>query len=453
MGRASTAGGIRLTELYIYTERQAEARDACFTHRYILYGGARGGGKSHWLRWQLLYMLLYWASQDIRHVTVGLFCSTYPELRDRQIGKISDEFPQWLGEVRDSQDYGLCFHLREKFGGGRIALRNLDDPSKYKSSEFAAIGVDELTQIDKKTFDMLRGSMRWPGIGRSVFMAGSNPDGPGNLWVRELWVEKKFPREMEQIKNDFIFIRSLPSDNPYLEASYWDELQSQPEDVRRAWIDGDWYVFSGQALKFRSDAHVIRPTEIPDYWVRKSGYDWGYAKPSCYLWTARNPDNGRVIVYREFYAAGLTDPQQAESIKNMEQFGERITIRYADPSVFTKRTTDNNPTSTADVFASHGLYLTPAQNDRIAGKRKVDALFEALPDGKPGLLIFENCVNLIKTLPSLVYDKTRVEDVDTKGDDHAYDSLRYALSDDVSQEAARERPKPKKPALARLEFM
>lgn len=437
-----------------YTQRQEQARDACHTHRYILYGGARGGGKSRWLRWQLLYMLLYWAgSEDIRNVTVGLFCSTYPELRDRQISKIADEFPGWLGELKDSQDYGLAFHLKDKWGGGRIALRNLDDPSKYKSAEFACIGVDELTQIDKATFDMLRGSLRWPGIGRTVFLAGSNPDGPGNLWVRELWVERNFPKEMQGIKDDFIFIRSLPEDNPYLAPEYWDELRSQPPDIQRAWIEGDWYVFSGQAIRFRQDVHVIRPTEIPDYWVRKTGYDWGYAKPACYLWTARNPDNGRVIVYREMYQAGLTDPRQAEIIRQMEPADERIITRFADPSVFTKRTIESNPTSTADVFASHGLYLTSAQNDRIAGKRKIDGLIEPLPDGKPGLLVFETCRDLVKTLPSLVYDKTRVEDVDTGGEDHAYDALRYALSDDVSQMASKAAPKPERHPLARLEFV
>jgi hypothetical protein len=48
-----------------------------------------------------------------------------------------------------------------------------------------------------------------------------------------------------------------------------------------------------------------------------------------------------------------------------------------------------------------------------------------LPDGQPGLLIFETCFNLARTLPALVYDKVQIEDVDTDGEDHAYDALRY----------------------------
>ena len=48
-----------------------------------------------------------------------------------------------------------------------------------------------------------------------------------------------------------------------------------------------------------------------------------------------------------------------------------------------------------------------------------------LPDGKPGLVIFENCVNLVRTLPALPYSKVNVEDVDTNAEDHAYDALKY----------------------------
>jgi len=43
------------------------------------------------------------------------------------------------------------------------------------------------------------------------------------------------------------------------------------------------------------------------------------------------------------------------------------------------------------------------------------------------LQVFSTCTELIKTLPALVYDKTRVEDCDTNGEDHGPDALRYGL--------------------------
>ena len=45
--------------------------------------------------------------------------------------------------------------------------------------------------------------------------------------------------------------------------------------------------------------------------------------------------------------------------------------------------------------------------------------------GIPMLYVFSTCKHFIRTLPALVYDETDVEDVDTGGEDHIYDELRY----------------------------
>jgi hypothetical protein len=447
MGRPNARTEITIKQLVQWTPKQQQAVDACFSHRFILYGGARGGGKSRWLRWVLVFMLAYWSKfYGLRKIRVGLFCATYPELRDRQISKISAEFPAWLGEIKDTKEDGLCFFMKPAYGSGIIALRNLDDPDKYKSAEFAIVAVDELTLVpSKETFDILRGSLRWPGIpeGHTLFLAATNPDGVGNLWVRTLWIERLFPPEMQQISEQFTFIQALPADNPHLDQQYWNDLRSQPPDVQRAWIEGDWYVFTGQVFQLRPGVHIVTPFEIPEHWIRKAGTDWGYAKPFANLWGAQNPDNGRIVVYREAYETQLSDPRQAELIRNMEAPGEKVRIRYADPSMWAKKTQTNTPTSSADTYAAHGIYLTPAVNDRLNGKRKVDKLLAPMADGSPGLLIFLTCVNSARTIPSLVYDKTHYEDVNTDGEDHAYDALRYLLTD--ARDAAKKSAPQKNP--------
>jgi len=85
-------------------------------------------------------------------------------------------------------------------------------------------------------------------------------------------------------------------------------------------------------------------------------------------------------------------------------------------------------TSTADEYAAEGVGLIKADNDRLAGKRKVDRVLSKLPDGLPGIQIFENCPNLIRTLPALPYDPVNVEDVDTDAEDHSFDCLKYGLT-------------------------
>ena len=47
--------------------------------------------------------------------------------------------------------------------------------------------------------------------------------------------------------------------------------------------------------------------------------------------------------------------------------------------------------------------------------------------GTARLRIFSTCANLIRTLPQLIYDDRMVEDLNSDGEDHAADDLRYSL--------------------------
>ena len=378
-------------------------------------------------------LLYYYLELNLKRVRVGLFCETYDALKDRQLSKMKMEFPLWLGELKRTEADGLCFFLREEYGSGMIALRNLDDPSKYKSAEFAAIASDELTMNLMDKFNTLRGSLRWKGVDHTVFLAATNPGEKGHIWVKRLWIDKVFPPEMKDIKDQFTFIKALPKDNPYLSEQYWIDLNSQPEEIRKAWVDGDWDVFEGRAFPtFNPTRHVIEPQALPAYWPKWRATDWGYANPFCCLWLCKNPDNGRVYVYREVYYAGLTDRKQAKLIMEVTP-EDNVSLTFADPSMWTRKNVQDVVTSTADEYAAVGLPLIRGDNDRMSGKRKIDRLLELLPDGQPGLLIMKNCPHLIEQLGGLARDKHRVEDVDTDQEDHAYDTLRYGLTSQRAQ--------------------
>jgi len=56
----------------------------------------------------------------------------------------------------------------------------------------------------------------------------------------------------------------------------------------------------------------------------------------------------------------------------------------------------------------------------------------------PRLFVFSTCKDLIRTLPALVHDDLHPEDVNTKGEDHAADELRYFLQ--TLREAHTKRP-------------
>ena len=401
--------------------------------KYLLYGGAAGGGKSYFLRWAAIGLIQYYKAmfkQD--NVRVGLFCEDYPSLQDRQLSKIRFEFPRWLGSMNEQRHE---FQLRRKWGGGVVAFRNLDDPTKYLSAEFAAVLIDELTRDTRDIFDFLTGMrMRWIGIPQTKFVAATNPGGIGHAWVKKLWIDKDFSGEQPELYPEmFDYVKALYSDNRFLDPSYEQQLKSLPENLRRAYMSGDWDVFAGQMFsEFRRDVHVVEPFEIPPNWTRVVGIDYGYTNPFSAVWMAIDDggDND-VYVYRNLNMTGLNATEQATKIL-LAQTTEKIDKWYADPSMFAKNQTVAYQqsfinTSIADIYRTVGIQLTPALNDRI---QRVNILHEMLNWNqyrKPRIKIFEGCSSLIRTLPSLVRDENKVEDVDTDGDDHDYDALTYAL--------------------------
>ena len=446
--------GVDIRDLIRPLPSQAAALDAMYTKEYLLFGGAAGPGKSHFLRWAAVELLLWWASQGHRNVRVGLFCEDYPTLKDRHVSRIHSgmmnrtdlpddeaaaggflekEFPPWLGDLKETKAEGLCYFLKPQYGGGFIALRNLDEPAKYASTEFAAVLVDELTKNTRQTFDELRFRKRWPGIAHSPFLAGSNPGSIGHAWVKKLWVDEDFSGEDVRLKPEwFQFIPALAGENHHLPNTYWDLLNSLPDAMRRAMLEGDWSVFAGQVFaEWRPNLHVIEPFEIPKDWTRWVAVDYGFANPFCALWFARKPDKSRVVVYRELYAVGWRATEQAKRIK-AASVGERIWLHAADPSMWQKRRETTGDTI-ADEYLRAGVELKKANNERLAGLNCVrEALnWKELPSGRlikgPQLQVFRTCTNVIRTLPALPYDPIKVEDVDDDAEDHAYDTLRYGM--------------------------
>lgn len=415
---------IDFDKLLNFTEKQTQAREAVRNYDYVLYGGALGGGKSYWLRWMMVDLLTDWAAEGKKGVRVGLFCEDYPSLKDRHFSKIQYEFPEWLGTLNKADHEYI---LNKEYGAGVICFRNLDDPSKYQSSEFAAVAVDELTKNPFETFLFLRTRKRWPGIERTKFIAGTNPGGIGHSWVKKLWMDKEYePTEKEQ--NQFYFIQSKASDNPYLPENYYASLAGLPEAMRKAYVDGDWNLFKGQVFsEWRDSVHIVNPFPIPPGWKKYRTYDYGRTKPAACLWVAQDYD-GRLWVYREYYQAGKNADEQARDILKLSG-DEQYNFSVADSAIFSPTgIVDAYGTETiAETFARNGISWMPASKRRIDGWNLMHERLNHSEGKPPMILFFKNCVNSIKTIPSLIYDENKPEDVDSDGDDHCADTVRYLL--------------------------
>mgnify|MGYP001573982523 CR=1 FL=1 len=451
MTTATAERKLRLSDLINPLPKQRELLDLLWRGvsvgdpEYILYGGAAGGGKSHILRWGALYVLArIFHEYGLRGVRVGLFCEDYPALRDRHL----DHVKAWDNSLGTYNESTHNFTLAEALGGGMISFRNLDDPSKYSSAEFAVIFVDELTKNLRTTFEELRARKRWPGVPHSPFIAATNPKDRGLPWVRKLWIEGDFSGDLDRsLKgHPFTFIQAVATDNPYLPPSYVETLSSLGPTLRQALLDGDWYIFQGAAFpEFSRALHIVPPAEVDYHWRRIAGHDWGYEHPGHHLWAAIDPMGG-VVIYRELAFRHLDPAEVAQSIL-YHQGTDAPTVTWADPSCWGERRASDLSQeqiqlldqagklqlSKADQYRQAGLQMQSAVNARIAGKGRIHTLLRDRGDGVPYLRIMETCPILIKTMQNIQLDPDRIEDVLTDYlptddvQDHPYDALRYLV--------------------------
>jgi len=423
---------MKISEIVKPTDRQRECFKALRKYRFVLYGGAMGGGKSYLLRWWcVLQCAYYFARYGVRNVRVGLFSEDYPTLVDRQISKIKFEFPAWMGRITESRTEGFNFKLCGALGYGTIAFRNLDDPSKYNSAEFASIAVEELTKDKEEVFHELRKRMRWPGIPDedTRFLGATNPGGPGHAWVKRFWLDHDLPIEMASLADQFCYVQSKAQDNPHLSPGYYQSLLTLPAEMAKAYAEGDWDLFAGQYFtEWRKDVHVCEPFAIPWFWTIERCGDWGEANPCAYLWVATDP-HGRKFVIGEVYGAGLKIKEQARLIKKFEDGKKVRRVGVLDGACFDSTGRDK---SIADQFAEFGVLWAQSvkgPGSIASGAQTIRTLlsYERDEDGKvitePIMKVFSTCVNVVRTLPSLIHDPNRPENY--IGEDHCADSLRY----------------------------
>lgn len=392
-----------------------------------LYGGAAGGGKSAAICAEAVTSAL-----ETPNTRVYVFRKTIPELKQSIVPEVMKQCAAYMNAGHMSYN-GQDRQFRFK-NGSLIQLAYCDNPGdvyKYQSAEIHLLLIDELTHFTFDEYEYLKTRVRSAEKRRLRIMAATNPGNIGHGWVKSYFIDVAQPETLYSENGQTrIFIPAKVSDHPSqsFRESYTANLQAITDrDLRRALLEGDWDVFQGQVFtEWRREKHVVKPFAIPEHWARWMGYDHGYNTFAGAGWYARDPQSGRIFKYRELYESQAGVTEISRLIKQMEG-EERVTPRMADPSIWKGAGNQNTGETVADMFAKEGIIFTPANNDRMAGKQAWHDALSIAPDGLPKLQVFENCIHTIRTIPSLPYDKHRVEDVDTQAEDHIYDEGRYAL--------------------------
>lgn len=408
----------------------------------ILYGGAAGGGKS-----DALLMVAFIICVIFRGAKVAFFRRKFTQLEGPG-GAIMRSTEMWggLGVAKwNGQMHRWTFK-----NGSVIQFCHCQfekDLQNYQSQQFDVILFDEATQFTRHQVHYMFSRNRTVVPGLVPFIAlATNPGNVGHGWVKKEFIDQgrlvpgePFQHEVEEgVWRTHAFIPARLDDNQVLvsrDPGYRNRLMSLDPMLRKQLLEGDWDSFTGQFFpEFDRALHVVQPFAIPRNWIRAASLDWGYVDPCCILWHAVNPQTSRIVTYREEYFSEKRASDAAEYFlsRSVHPDGAREHIAYvrASPDMFRETglggKTLPGPTI-AESWIEKGIPLQPADNRRIIGWTRMREFLKQGPDGVPYWQIFSTCENLVRTLPELVRDDSKPEDVDPECEDHPGESARYYL--------------------------
>ncbi len=396
------------------------------------YGGARGGGKSHWLLAQM-------GVDDCQRVP-GLKClllrkvgkanlEHFEDLRRKLFANLGHEFSGFRGI--------LTFNNGSRIIAGHF--QNEKDIDAYLGLEYDVIGIEEATTLTARKYQDITTCCRTskPNYRPRIYST-TNPGGVGHAWYRKRFIEPW----QRQAETETRFVAARVTDNRWNNPEYMRVLEGLTGWQRRAWLDGDWDIAAGQFFTtLRREVHIV--SDFDETRAREwfCALDYGFTHYTVVLLGCTDGDGNLFVV--DEHAERLWLPQRhAPAITAMlgrHKMADRQ-LQIADlkrfvagADVFSRQ---SDGSTVASQYAKLGITLKPANMERVSGWAEILHRFGDPANGvKPRLFIHERCGRLVECLPALQHDPSRPEDVlkvdcdeDGTGGDDAADCLRYLVA-------------------------
>lgn len=347
--------------------------------------------------------------------------------------------------------------IHHKVTGSEVLFRGYrteEQQKRFKSlNEVTAVWYEEAEKITLEQFKALRMQLRGGDAKDRQLFLSLNPINEDGFVNQEFFLKtphkvferfedgrpKVFEHRMETEINgrivavDSLVIVTTYRDNPYLTDEQMAEIEAlkdYDEDMYKMLALGMFVKPQGAFFKeFQQGVHTCEPFIIPNHWRRYRTMDYGLDMTACY-WMAVS-DGGKSFAYKELYESDLVISDAASKIKEMTT--EPIQATFAPPDLWNRR--QETGRSAAEIFYANGVPLYKANNNREQGWLDLKEHLKPYADEQgimtANLVIFDNCTNLIRTLPQLMKDKNNPNDVDGKTNHeltHAPDAIRYYVT-------------------------
>ena len=452
--------GITLQARQLAASAAARMCDQADGPTAVGYGGARGGGKSHWLLAQM-------GADDCQRVP-GLKClllrkvgkanmEHFEDLRQRLFSKLKHEFSAYRGV--------LTFKNGSRIIAGHFQAEK--DIDAYLGLEYDVIGIEEATTLSNRKHQDISTCCRTSKSNwRPRIYSTTNPGGIGHAWYRAKFVVPYLKMEsgecrMENEKarphpgplpqergpswqpgRETIFVPARVTDNRFNNPEYTKVLEGLTGWQKRAWLDGDWDIAAGQFFTtLRREVHVISSFDDSRAVEWFAAMDYGFTHYTVVLLGCRDGDGNLFIV--DEHAERMWLPQRhapaiqamlrrhKQGARSLEMGDLKRFVAGAD--VFSKQ---SDGSTVASQYGKLGISLRCANTERVSGWAEIlHRLGDPANGVPPRLFIHERCARLIECLPSLQHDPNRPEDVlkvdadeDGVGGDDAADCFRYLVA-------------------------
>lgn len=407
-------------------------------HRFRVLGGGNGSGKSFTGATELTY-----------HMT-----GEYPEGWEGYVFKkaikvwvICESGSLW----RDSMQQSLLGSVGEEQGTGLIR-KNLIHDTKSMPGVPGAIGQIQtkhksggVSSVTVKTFEMGRNQFQAATLDLLIFDEEPPEEIYAECVMRTRGVKGiKEPGRVMMLFTPLkglseVVLRYLPNGrfppggvhpeypDRYAIAVSWDDaphlteedkktmMAEMPPNERDARTKGIPALGSGRVYPISEDDITCKPFEIPEYFPRAYGLDFGWNNTAA-LWMAQDPVTQVKYLYAEYKKGQVQDSEHVFAIK---QRGEWMS-GAADPSGGGRR---DDGKMRIDYYRSLGLDLYPGHNGIVAG---ISQVYNELTSGM--LKIFSNLHMFLDEFRIYRYDSKDPNKVARNQNDHLLDTLRYLLS-------------------------
>ncbi len=468
---------------------------------HILYHGARGPGKT-------LTQLMRFRSR------VGIGYGKYWR------GVIFDrEFDNLAGLVAESKKWFTKFDDGAKFlespsqykwiwpTGEELLFRHVKKPEDYEGfhgHEYPFVGWNELTKypspvlydkfmsVNRSSFDPERDTPKdengnyltedgksLPPIPLEVFST-TNPSGAGHGWVKERFIDAATPGSVVRTEvevfnpqkqaNDVVVKTQVAlfgsyRENKYLPPEYVAELESiTDENLRRAWLYGDWDVTFGGAFDdlWNSRVHILPRFVIPKSWRIDRSFDWGSSTPFSVGWWAEAdgteatiifggqeyvfcPQPGSLIRIHEWYGTTklgtnkglkLGPKAVAQGIiareKALLEAGWIHSMPEPGPADNQIRNVNDTDTDTIENrMKLEGVHWTESDKSPGSNAQGMEMAREMLQSALDGegkaLYCMEHCKIFISKFPHLPRDEVKTDEVSKEVENHFWDDTKYRI--------------------------